>query len=225
MTIARREFIFGGLALGALATAEFLRPRIAMDLVGSEDVNDIVPENLGPWQSVKDASLVQPVREGSLVDELYDGLLTRRYVNQTNGAQIMLLIAHGRSQTDALQLHRPEACYPAVGIPIASKQDTVLPLAQKQIPAVALTAQSPSRTEDIIYWTRMGEQFPQSASIQRSEKLKLALRGLIPDGMLVRISQIRVGEEADFDTLRDFAAIMVNTIKPEQRAALIGTVA
>lgn len=224
MNIARREFLLGGLMVGALGTAEFLRPRQEIDLMGELMLEEIVPNTLGPWQSVEDASLVQPVQEGSLMDTLYDGLLTRRYVNQQTGAQIMVLMAYGHSQTDSLQLHRPEVCYPAVGIPIIAQADTAITFGTKTIPAVQLVAQSPSRTEDIIYWSRMGEEFPQSASRQRAVKLKMAMRGYIPDGILVRVSQLRTGGEPDYTLIKAFIQEMLTGIKPTERAPLIGTV-
>lgn len=224
MNIARREFLLGGLMVGALGTAEFLRPRREIDLMGKLSLEEIVPETLGPWQSVNDASLIQPVQEGSLMDTLYDGLLTRRYVNQQTDDQIMVLMAYGRSQTDSLQLHRPEVCYPAVGIPIIAQANTEITFGTKSIPAVQLVAQSPSRTEDIIYWSRMGEEFPQTSSSQRAVKLKLAMRGYIPDGILVRVSQLRAGGEPDYTQIKAFIQDMLTGVKPAERAPLIGTV-
>ncbi len=222
MTIARREFVLGGLMVGALGVAEALRPRRQIELMGERKLAEIVPEQFGPWQSVYDAGLVQPVSEGSLSDQLYDDLLTRRYIHAETGAQMMLLIAYGRSQTDSLQLHRPEACYPAVGLPIVARQETELVLAGKPIPAVALTAQAPNRTEDIVYWTRMGQDFPQTASAQRSDKLRLAMRGYVADGALIRASQIRTGEEADMRHIADFLTELVQATPPGDQAALVG---
>lgn len=222
MTIARREFVLGGLMVGALGVAEALRPRRQIELMGERALADIVPERFGPWQSVYDPSLVQPVSEGSLSDQLYDDLLTRRYIHDETGAQMMLLIAYGRSQTDALQLHRPESCYPAVGLPIVARRETELMLAGKLIPAVALTAQAPSRTEDIVYWTRMGQDFPQTASAQRSDKLRMAMRGYVADGALIRASQIRAGDDADMEHIAAFLAGLVQATPQGDQAALVG---
>ena len=222
MTIARREFVLGGLMVGALGVAEALRPRRQIELMGERKLAEIVPEQFGPWQSVYDAGLIQPVSEGSLSDQLYDDLLTRRYIHAETGAQMMLLIAYGRSQTDSLQLHRPEACYPAVGLPIVARRETELTLAGRPIPAVALTAQAPNRTEDIVYWTRMGRDFPQTASAQRSDKLRLAMRGYVADGALIRASQIRAGEEADMQPIADFLTELVRATPPEDQVALVG---
>ena len=222
MTIARREFLLGGLMVGALGVAEALRPRNHLDLMGERKLDEIVPGRFGPWASNYDTNLIQPVSEGSLVDELYDDLLTRRYAHAETGEQIMLLIAYGRSQTDALQLHRPESCYPAVGFPITARQETDIALAGRSVPAVTLTAEAPGRIEDIIYWTRMGEMFPQTASAQRQDKLTMAMRGYVPDGILVRASQIRVGEDSTIPNVEDFLAGLVAATPASDQAALVG---
>ncbi len=222
MTVRRREFLVGGLMVGALATAEALRPRNFLDFMGDRKLADIVPERFGQWVSAYDTNLIQPVEEGSLTDQLYDDLLTRRYVHSESGEQMMLLIAYGRSQTDALQLHRPEACYPAVGLPITARELMTLDLAGHSIPAVALTAEAPRRVEDIIYWTRMGQTFPQTAGAQRSNKLKLALRGYVPDGALVRASHIRAGAESTTPQIAAFLSGLIAATKPADQAALVG---
>lgn len=226
MKVARRELLLGGLMVGALGLAEYLRPRIYLDLMGERKLADIVPGKFGPWESNYDANLIQPVSEGSLVDELYDDLLTRRYIHSETGEQVMLLIAYGRSQTDALQLHRPEVCYPAVGLPITRREETDLALAGRAIPAVALTAETRNRVEDIIYWTRMGQMFPQTASAQRSDKLSMAMEGYVPDGALVRASQIRTGEDGPAtDKIAGFLAGLIAATPPEDQPALVGSLA
>lgn len=222
MTIARREFFLGGLMVGALGLSEGLRPRHHLDLMGDRKLADIVPSRFGPWVSSYDTNLIQPVSEGSLVDELYDDLLTRRYVHSDTGEQVMLLIAYGRSQTDALQLHRPESCYPAVGFPITQRTETSIDLAGRAIPVVALTAEARNRVEDIIYWTRMGQMFPQTASAQRSDKLTMAMEGYVPDGALIRASQLRSGEAPATQDIAQFLSGLIAAMPPEDQPALVG---
>ena len=69
----------------------------------------------------------------------------------------------------------------------------------------------------------MGNSFPQTAEAQRSEKLKLAFQGYIPDGILVRASHVR-GEDAPKNVdLARFLAEMVGAVHGKDRMALIGT--
>ena len=49
----------------------------------------------------------------------------------------MLSIAYGKNQSDALQLHKPEICYPAQGFTLLAKQNTPLDLLGKPIAAIA----------------------------------------------------------------------------------------
>jgi EpsI family protein len=56
------------------------------------------------------------------------------------GYRIMLSIAYGKNQSDALQLHKPEICYPAQGFTLLAKQNTPLDLLGKPIAAIAAIA-------------------------------------------------------------------------------------
>lgn len=224
MSIARREMLAGGLMLGALGVGTWLTPRTPMNLKGDRTLASIVPESFDAWQSAYDPGLIVPIEEGSLTSILYDELLTRRYINSETAQQIFLLIAYGGTQTDALQLHRPESCYPALGLAIAERSEIQLALPGTSIPSVALVAKAPGRTEDIVYWTRMGPLFPQSASAQRSDKLNLAMRGIIPDGILIRASLIRDDSTPpQFEELKAFLSELVSAVAPLDRGVLAGS--
>lgn len=226
MSIARREMLAGGLMLGALGLGTWLAPRTPMKLKGDRTLASIVPENFDAWQSAYDPGLIVPIEEGSLTSVLYDELLTRRYINSESAQQIFLLIAYGGTQTDSLQLHRPESCYPALGLAITQRTEFQLALPGTSIPSVALVAKAPGRTEDIVYWTRMGPLFPQSASAQRSDKLNLAMRGIIPDGILIRASLIRdESQPPRFDELKTFLSELVSAVAPSERRVFAGATA
>lgn len=222
-TVTRRDLLAGGLLFSALGASEWLRPREAMNLLGDMDLEAILPMAFGQWSSQYDPSLVVPEREDSLASQLYNALVTRRYVHAETGSQLFFLAAYGANQTDALQLHRPESCYPAVGLPITAREETGLQLRSGQdIPTVELQAEGPGRVEDIVYWTRMGNAFPQSAGKQRSAKLDMAFQGVIPDGILVRASIIRQSEKANFDTVKVFLRDLIEAVEPAERPVLIG---
>ncbi|MDG6079112.1 EpsI family protein [Erythrobacter litoralis] len=220
--VNRRTVLIGGAFAAAFGTAAWLTPREQLRYLEDDQLSEVIPERFGPWVSKFDPNLVVPPTEGSLTDRLYDDLVTRRYQNVNTGEQIMLLAAYGGTQTDDLQLHRPEACYPAVGMQIAARRPVMLELGGRSVPAVELTATAPGRIEDIIYWSRMGNSFPQDAGAQRSEKLALAFQGLIPDGILVRASHVRPeGMPASVD-IAAFLSQMVGSVSTKQRLALIG---
>lgn len=225
MRIARRDMLFGAACIAALGCAEALRPRTPLVLMKDMPLSDLVPPDLGDWTVGDSGDIVVPKVPGSLADRLYTDTLTRRYYNVETRQQIMLLIAYGKAQSDILQLHRPESCYPAVGLPIQNRieHDIALPGAAA-IPAVALTASAGSRTEDILYWTRLGEYLPRSAADQRSDRLKTAMSGIIGDGVLVRASILRWGDTPAYDVLDGFLADLVEAMPADARAGLIGSV-
>ena len=219
----RREFIFGGVCVAALGGAEVLRPREQKILFADQKLSEVVPTAIPGWIEQPSASVIVPVTPGSLADQLYNETLVREYRPQEAGPPLMLLIAYGGVQNDLLQLHRPESCYPAIGFEITERRLIDIPLAPgSAIPAVMLTARLGERVEDIIYWTRLGDDLPQTAAKQRNSRLRAALAGYTGDGMLVRVSGIRYGATPRFNDLAVFLRAMIHAISPKQRVGFIG---
>ena len=222
--INRRDLLIAGACVGALATAEALRPRTKLQLLANAKLDDLVPVRFGDWSAEDGGEFVVPQTPGSLADKLYNDTITRRYRHSDGGAPVMLLIAYGAAQNDLLQLHRPESCYPAVGFAITHRAFEALRIAPNAVlPAVALTARSGARIEDIVYWTRLGEYLPRTAGEQRRDRLATAMAGLIGDGALIRASVIRERETPDFARVDAFLKDMLIAIEPQKRRALIGS--
>lgn len=224
MRLSRRDVLFGAVCVGALASAEALRPRTQVRLMDDVPLTEMVPNRIGSWSVGEGGDIVQPKVPGSLSDRLYADTLTRRYVDGATGNQVMLLIAYGGAQSDLLQLHRPESCYPAVGLEIQRRvnHDIALP-GGATIPAIALTAGAGGRVEDILYWTRLGEYLPRSAADQRRDRLKTAMAGLVSDGVLVRASTLRFGSEPADAILDGFLRDLVASLPARRRSGLVGT--
>lgn len=222
--ISRRDVLIGGACAASVGAAEWLRPRRSVNLLGTADLGKIVPRAFGDWHSTAGGDFVVPQTPNSLSNRLYAKQLMRVYTSQDHMAGVMLLIAYGEAQSDALQLHRPESCYPAVGLPIIYRALTQLPITPGiTIPGVLLTAGATQRTEDIAYWTRLGEYLPQSASDQRRDRLHAAVQGYVGDGVLVRASILRRSDRPQFPTLVDFLGSLVKAIPSDHRAALVGS--
>jgi len=223
--INRRDMIVGGCALAAGAGALVLQPRQNLDLMKGRTLAGILPSQFGPWVVDPSIAALVPPTEGSLADRLYDEMHSVAYRRVDNyGPSVMLLGTRGRDQSDALQLHRPEACYPAVGFAIEGRSlinQAVGPGAS--IPAVALTARLGGRIEDIIYWTRIGYDFPRSAGEQRRMGWQTALNGLVPDGILMRFSAIRwEPEQNQFARVAACIGAMASGVRTADRQALFG---
>jgi EpsI family protein len=222
--IARRDIIFGAAGLAALGAAEALRPRKRLVLLkGGGTIEVAIPKRFGPWQAEASTGLVSPEMAGKLAKSLYSETVSRTYFHDATGASVMLLAAYGDTQSDLLQLHRPETCYPAVGFAIASTQASELPLAAGTLlPVRRVVAATEERTENIVYWTRLGERLPQSGGEQREARLANAMQGFVADGILVRASVL--GETGPaFATLSDFLPQMLKATRKDLRPALIGT--
>ena len=161
----RREFLIGGLAAAALGTSEFLRPRRSVRLMPSGKLSNLVPRNFGNWREFAGGNVIAPTTPNSLSDRLYSAVVTRVFTPVTQDAPpVMLLMAYGGEQSDLLQLHRPEACYPAVGMEIVEHHLGSVPLAPAvSVPGVFLSASNGDGQEDIVYFTRLGEALPQTA--------------------------------------------------------------
>jgi EpsI family protein len=126
-------------------------------------------------------------------------------------------------QNDLLQLHRPETCYAAVGYAISASRRVLLPIGgNATLPVRELTASTDSRSEQICYWTRIGDDLPTDGSEQRSVKLLQQMNGYLSDGILVRISTPAPDHPEVFAQLATFAKAMLTAMAPIDRKVLIG---
>lgn len=223
MITSRRGALIGVLCLGAAGTAYALKPRHRLSLAGSRKLEDLIPRRFAGWREQPAEALIRPEDEDELAARLYSEVVGRVYVHET-GPVVMLLIAYGNTQNDLLQLHRPEVCYPAFGFEIEGNRKVDIPLcANAVIPARALVAQGAQRIEQILYWTRIGEHLPTSNREQRLAKLEDQFAGIIPDGVLVRISIIGDDPDEALAINRRFATEMVRAILKDDRRMLIGS--
>lgn len=224
--IDRRDMLAGLGCAAILGTAEWLRPRRSLVLMPEgAALTEIVPARVGSWSSSDGGDIVIPRTEGSLAATLYSDQLARSYQYPADDRpDVMILAAYGRVQNDALQLHRPEVCYPAVGFEIVERRFIDIPsAAAKPVPAVALTARAGDRVEDIVYWTRVGDDLPRTASEQRNGKLIAAMAGYVGDGVLFRSSAVRSEDGGPlFDELLGFLGSLINALSPNARVALLG---
>ena len=216
----RRDLLIGSACLVGAGVAA-AAPRREETRIRTEDIERLVPERLGQWQSIGRGGVIVS-EESPLTRETYDAVLTRVYLA---GAMppIMLLIAYAGSQIGDTQIHRPESCYPAAGF----KLDRPLPvrielLGRRDISTRLIKAVSPQRTEHVLYWTRIGSEFPNGRVAQHLTVLRETLRGRVPDGILIRISVLNTSSEAVLPVLRGFIAALLTESSPAARRLMIG---
>ena len=222
--ISRRDLFIGGACVAAAGAAYTLKPRKRQVLLTGAKMADIVPLQFADWSAEQSDGLVQAKTEGALANQLYSEMVGRIYHQASTSAEVMMLIAYGDTQSDNLQLHRPESCYPAVGFNIASSTPFPLNVGNgAQVPARRVVAKAPGRQENIVYWTRLGEFLPASSDEQRKVRLETAMQGYIPDGALVRFSIAGQDSEAAFRMLDTFIPELIGSVAAGRRRALIGT--
>lgn len=220
---SRRDALFGGGLLVAAAGAAALTPRRHVILLKEgRELETMVPQKVGDWTAVPSDQFVLPKTPGSLANRLYNQTLTRLYQSPDN-FPVMLVMAYGQTQNDLLQLHRPEACYAAVGFQVSGSTVANVRVGRNALlPVRELIASTDSRIEPIVYWTRIGDTLPTTGGEQRLAKLEQQFDGIIPDGILVRASTVAPAEPATFDALKAFAAALVTAVAPADRPVLIG---
>lgn len=187
LRVSRRAFVVGGAMLAAGGAAVARIPQPNSPSIGIEKFKAMVPDTVGSWHFQQTSGLVLPP-EDALSARLYDNLVTRTYTNPA-GEVIMLLIAYKNYQDGVLQIHRPEICYPAGGYQLSPTTATAIPVGGgRSMPANAFSAVGNDRSEQVLYWTRIGEAFPVRWSEQRMAVLRANLARINPDGLLARVS-------------------------------------
>lgn len=218
----RRAFLISAGCLASAAGATVLRPRERVSLIGSLKLETAIPDHFAGWSRFESNQIVAPESENSLSRQLYSQSIARLYA-RGDEEFAMLLIAYGDTQSDTLQLHRPEVCYPAFGMEITDNRPVQIAVApQISIPGRELVAMNAERQEFITYWTRIGQALPMSGSEQRAAKLRNAMAGIIPDGVLTRVSTLANDPAKAFASNQQFIADLLAGLRPAVRRVLTG---
>lgn len=218
-----KKLVLLAFMLASAALAQILRPH---EVLANErppiHLETMVPEAFGDWKESEriSAQIVDPQQQKKIA-EIYTETLSRTYEN-SKGYRIMLSIAYGKNQSDALQLHKPEVCYPAQGFRLASKQTGILALASGSIATTRLETSLGQRYEPITYWTIVGDHITKTSIDKKLVEMRYAFQGKIPDGMLVRISSIDRDTNSAYAIQSQFAAQMVSAISSETRNRFAG---
>jgi EpsI family protein len=219
--LTRRNMLIGA-GLAAVAGLAYARQPVAtIARLPKGGLEPIIPKSIGAWRFETKSGLVLPPSD-ALSDQLYNEILTRVYVAE-NAPPIMLLIASSNRQDGMLQVHRPEVCYPAGGFRLSNTRIIELPITSNlKIGARFFSAESVERSEQVMYWTRIGSELPTSWVDQRMAVVRANLQKTIPDGLLFRVSIIGPSQEAALPALTDFVRQLVSQLTPSGKAILLG---
>lgn len=227
MNPARRRAVFVlGLTVASFVGAAAWRPtsRLA-DTRPKVELESLFPKAFGEWL-VDDRMPVQLISPDTqaMLNKLYNQTLSRTYVNP-NGDRIMLSVAYGGDQSDATRAHRPEVCYPAQGFEILSRQDGRIEVFGRPMRVRLLVSRLGSRLEPISYWIMVGDKLTLSGTEQKLAQLAYSTRGVVPDGMLVRVSSIDPDTQRAYGLHSRFIADLGQAIQPAMRQYVMGATA
>jgi EpsI family protein len=209
--------------LAASGFALALRPTYQVaDQGSSTDLETMIPRTFGDW-SEEQQNVVQMVdpQQKELIDKIYTQTLSRTYVN-SDGYRIMLALAYGKDQRDAMQVHYPEVCYPAQGFLLQEKQKGTLTTREGAIPVTRILTNLGQRKEPVTYWTTVGDRVVQTGLQKKLAEMSYGLSGKIPDGMLIRVSSIDAEAANAYKMQAQFADQMLSALAPEHRQRLNG---
>lgn len=220
----RRAAIF---ALGCAATmgvAAAMRPsRRAAEVYLPIQLDSQIPLQFSDWRL--DPSIAPVLPDPSLqakLDQIYSQTLARTYVNE-QGQRVMLSIAYGGDQgTDSTQAHRPEFCYTSQGFSVSRIGSAVLDLGSHQIVVSRLLGRMGGRFEPITYWMTLNDKAILPGVTRKLAQIRFGLGGLIPDGMLVRVSTIGYPEAKAFEIQQTFLLDLHAAIRVEAKSRYFG---
>ena len=186
------------------------------------DLAKMIPRNFGEWREEQNKSIqVVDPQEKESIDRIYTQTLSRTYANP-KGYRIMLSMAYGDDQRDGMALHYPEVCYPAQGFVLKDKKIGDLTTASGPIPVTRILTSLGQRNEPVTYWTLIGNRVFQGNIQKKITEMSYGLDGMIPDGMLVRVSSIDIDTANAYEMQTKFVDQMLSALAPEYRRRLDG---
>lgn len=225
MKVNRRRALAVALSMaGTAAAGQYAVPdRLLADIVGKPDLERLFPQAFGDWRVDTDLPILLPSADvQARLNAIYSQLLSRTYVNG-QGRHVMLSAAYGGDQADGTRAHRPEICYPAQGFQVLADQAGRVALrGGGGLPLRRLYAVMGARHEPLSYWIVAGGVPVIYGSQQKLCELRYGLRGLVPDGLLVRVSSIGADVQGAYGLHDAFIRELWAAQADEQRWRLFG---
>jgi EpsI family protein len=221
--ITIRVIVIGLAMLAASGLAVAMKPTQRMADIGPKiDLETMIPKEFGDWRVDTTVVPVQisPDVQAKL-DKIYNQTLSRTYIN-SRGERIMLSVAYGGDQSDSMQVHRPEVCYPAQGFQVVSAAMAKVATDFGELPVKRLLTRLGQRNEPVTYWIVVGDRIATRGIEQKFAQLKYGFTGQVPDGMLVRVSAIDADAERSYQVQDAFVRSLLSSVDGRARAHIAG---
>jgi EpsI family protein len=207
--------------VSAAIAAPLLKPAPAD--ISSVNLETMLPSSFAGWRIDPTVEPIAPAPDvQSKLDRIYNQTVSRAYVNDA-GEQMMLTVAYGGDQSDALKAHRQEACYSAQGFEIRDLHRGTMSAAGRTIPVTRLHAIRGARSEPVTYWLTMGDRVVLGRFERLRVQLASGLSGRLPDGMLVRVSSIGDDLPRAYAAQQSFITSALGTMPVADAARLVGS--
>jgi EpsI family protein len=218
------KFLLAGAAMGLAAGAALaLKPPRVHPGGAAFDLEGVIPRSFGNWIIDPSIAPITPAPDvQAKLDRLYDQIVSRTYVN-AQGERVMLVVAYGGEQSDALKAHRQEVCYAAQGFAIRNVSHGDLRLREKTIPVTRVVAVRGPRSEPVTYWLTMGDRVVLGRLERLMVQLRFGLSGRIPDGLLMRVSSISSNPAQAFSGQEEFISALLEGMRPGDVHRLLGS--
>ena len=220
-----RKLIIGVAMMACAGFAILLAPREQIAKQGVPiNLESMIPMQFSQWRS--DQTAVGPTRitaaQEATLKEIYSQTLSRTYEN-SNGERVMLSIAYGGNQSDEMQVHKPEICYPAQGFQLLKGvRKGTMKTRFGDIPVKRMVAVQGNRIEPVTYWITIGDQVVINSFKWKLTQLRYGLTGKVPDGLLFRVSSLGMDEAAAYSIQEAFVNSLLESIDKKSQGRLIG---
>jgi EpsI family protein len=217
-----RSVLLGACLAAAMALGAGLKPQIAyVANAAPVDLQHMVPVSFAGWITEDTQSAGFSADIQAEIDKIYGQVLDRTYVDRL-GHRVMLSIAYGKDQESGSQLHRPEFCYEAQGFAISDARNGTMAIGHGEVPVRRMIARLGPRIEPVTYWMTVGSRATLPGISRKLVQLSYGLTGVVPDGLLVRVSSIDASADNAYHVQERFVGDLVAALDATGRARLTG---
>lgn len=219
--IDMRYLLIGLFMLAAAGLAIVMKPT-PVPKQAQPDLEVMIPKQFGDWTIDPNIAPVMPTTGvQQQLKETYDQMVNRTYVN-SRGERMMISVAYGSQQTQKLKAHRQEVCYASQGFEIRNFHRDQAVVSGVPIGVYRMFAINKHRHEPVTYWFTVGDKVVGSHLERLLAQLQYAFTGSIPDGVLVRVSNISENEQSSYIRHIDFINTLLASMKPQAWQRLVG---
>lgn len=222
MKLISHHLLIGLAMLAGAGLTLALTPRLKMADQGLKiNLEVMIPKQIRDWQLDNTITPIYRPDIQANLNRIYNQVLNRTYIN-SKGEQIMLNIAYGGDQTNAMQVHQPEGCYVSQGFQIGSTSKDAIETGEAKFPVMKFVATQSPRVEPITYWIIIGDTAVPIGLKRNLARLKYGLSGKVPYGIIIRVSTISTNESQSYRAEEQFVRDMLGAMPMKYRKILTG---